>query len=82
MTNSEKILYEILSESDIKHLADKRFLLERITDAIELAYNKGLKDGKPKWKCMLCGNDSFVEKTPHNCTDGFIEKGIIWREIN
>jgi hypothetical protein len=39
MTKAEEIFYKHLSDADVKHVADKRFLTERLIDAINEALN-------------------------------------------
>ena len=34
-----------------------------------------------RYKCLLCGRDKFIRKTPHRCNNGFRKKGIKWQPI-
>jgi rubrerythrin len=36
---------------------------------------------KGKWKCKLCGRDTFDTKTPHKCVSGYTKRGLIWEEV-
>jgi len=39
-----------------------------------------LKNEK-RYKCLLCGRDTFTQKSPHNCKNGFRKTGLFWQEI-
>jgi len=36
---------------------------------------------KGYWKCLLCGRDTFLNKTPHYCKGGYRKHKIIWERI-
>jgi hypothetical protein len=40
MTKSEEIFYKHLNSEDVKHIADKRFLMDRLLNAIEEALSQ------------------------------------------
>jgi hypothetical protein len=34
-----------------------------------------------RFKCLLCGRDSFTSKQPHICMGGYRARKILWKEI-
>jgi len=65
----------------------------RFAELLNISANKALNihnvvsSGNPKpkhkgkWKCKLCGRDTFDTKTPHKCVSGYTKRGLIWEEV-
>ena len=56
-------------------------------EALELALLNALEHIIPviegrHFKCLLCGRDSFRQKSPHKCVGGFRKRGLKWEVIN
>ena len=33
------------------------------------------------YKCLLCGRDKFIRRTPHNCVGGYRKRHLKWEPI-
>jgi len=34
-----------------------------------------------RYKCNLCGKDTFTRKTPHKCIGGYRKRGLKWTSV-
>ena len=53
------------------------------TNMTERASKYYLEQNKAvRYKCLLCGRDTFTRKSPHNCVGGFRKRKIQWQEVS
>ena len=53
------------------------------TEMTERAFKYYLEQNKAvRYKCLLCGRDTFTRKSPHKCVGGFRKRKIQWEEVS
>ena len=62
---------------------DKKKKQNKKAIPVELPVMQNLPEVKKakRYKCLLCGRDKFIRRTPHNCVSGYRKRHIKWEEI-
>lgn len=63
-------------------ITEKQFIeAQKIVEAYKLQLQQPPVIRSGRWKCMLCGRDTFTRKSPHKCVGGYRKRNIVWQEV-